>query len=81
MEKRRALAREFVTKYAMGAPEHIVDIVLSVLNTRDGVGPKGGSFAHAVVANDLHTALNYADVECRQYLHIIDAANAYCWER
>jgi hypothetical protein len=35
-------ARDFVTKYETNVSEHIIDIIVSVMVTRDGVGPMGG---------------------------------------
>ncbi len=80
-EKRWLIANEFVKGYGWNIPTHITDIVLSVMDTRDGVGCKGGSFVQAVVANKLYESLAHADLLCKQYLHVIAAANGYCWER
>ena len=57
---------------------HIIEIGASVMMTRDGVLP-GGSFVHAIVNNDLATAVGCADrvceraikffVHCNQFVH------------
>lgn len=58
---------------------HIVNIIASVMMTRDGVGLKGGSFVQAVIDNDLHGAISRADNECYQNLKLIVAANQYAY--
>ena len=40
---------------------HIIDVAISIINTRDGTGPKGGGFVHAVIDNDLELAVTKAD--------------------
>lgn len=42
--------------------QHIIDVIISVLMTRDKV-LTGGSFAQAVCNNDLREAVNRADTE------------------
>jgi hypothetical protein len=71
-------AREFVKKYEENVSEHIIDIIVSVMVTRDGVGPMGGSFVQSIVNNNLFDAVNRADQDCLKNLKIIVAANRYC---
>jgi hypothetical protein len=44
--------------------QHIIEIIASVMMTRDGVGYPGGGFVNAVVANNLRLAVSLADSEC-----------------
>ena len=37
-------ARNFLKRYQIDASEHIVDIIVSVMKTRDNVGWQGGDF-------------------------------------
>lgn len=43
------------------AREHIINIGTSILMTRWGIGPSGGSFVQAIVDNDLREAFGRAD--------------------
>jgi hypothetical protein len=53
--------------------EHIIDVIISVLMTRDGV-LMGGSFAQAVCNNDLRETVNRADAEVFENLKKIMSA-------
>ena len=74
----QSTAAEFALEYGVTSP-HIVNIVASVMMTRDGRGLEGGSFVQAVVANDLFGAIAKADQECYQNLKVIVAANQYAY--
>lgn len=43
------------------AREHIIQIGTSIISTREGIGPPGGSFVQAIVDNDLMAAFGRAD--------------------
>jgi hypothetical protein len=66
MDNQRELYRKAVidwfTRNEYTASEHITDVIISVLMTRDKV-LIGGSFAQAVCNNDLREAVNRADTE------------------
>lgn len=66
-------AREFANENYVINP-HIVNIIASVMMTRDGVGLKGGGFVQSVIDNDLYGAISKADAECYQHLKLIVAA-------
>lgn len=51
--------------------EHIIDILISVLQTRDGVSSLGGSFVKAVCDNNLRETFRYADKEVVENMKII----------
>jgi hypothetical protein len=53
--------------------EHIIDIIISVLFTRDSV-LIGGSFAQSICNNDLFGAFRYADKEVKANLQYIISA-------
>lgn len=59
--------RNFFERYKIDATEHIVDIAVSVMRTRDG-GWQGGSFVQSIVNNDLEGAISRADSECINHL-------------
>ena len=71
-------AEEFALQYEVTNP-HIINIISSVMMTRDGKGLQGGSFVQSVVDNDLFGAISRADDVCYQNLKVIVAANQYAY--
>lgn len=74
----RKAAEEFALEYGVTSP-HIVNIISSVMMTRDGKGISGGGFVHSIVENDLFGAVSKADSECYNNLKVIVAANQYAY--
>jgi len=72
------IARKFVSGWKKEVSEHIIDIIVSVMMTRDNV-QQGGSFAQAVIDNDLYTALTRADEDCLSNIKIITMASKNCF--
>lgn len=70
--------REFAKEYDENPSIHIIDIMASVMMTRDGY-LQGGSFVQSVINNDLYGAINRGDKECIQYLKLIVATKHYCY--
>ena len=75
---------EQVTKFAIeygftNVSEHILDIMVSIMCTRDKTSYPGGGFVEAVVANDLYLALSRADNECRANIYLLAMCNANCF--
>lgn len=84
IQKYKAKAEEFAKTsadyyddYGYEPTEHIINIIASVMMTRDGVGYPGGSFVQSVVKNDLVGAISRADVECSKYLRLIVSAKEH----
>jgi hypothetical protein len=71
-------AIDFVSKYEVTVSDHIIDIVVSVMRTRDNVPPMGGSFVQSIVDNDLFEAISRADQDCLKNIRIIVAAKRHC---
>jgi len=71
-------AKEFALEYDVTSP-HIINIIASVMMTRDGKGLQGGGFVQSVVNNDLFGAISKADFECYNNLKVIVAANQYSY--
>ena len=71
-------AQEFALEYEVTNP-HIINIIASVMMTRDGKGIQGGSFVQSVVDNDLFGATSRADNQCFENLKVIVAANQYAY--
>jgi hypothetical protein len=67
-------AKQFAKSYNKSPNDHIIDIIASVMMTRDGV-LHGGHFAQAVVNNDLFSAVTRADEEVLKELKLITLAN------
>lgn len=72
------VARKFVSGWKKEVSEHIIDVIVSVMMTRDNV-QQGGSFVQYVVANDLYNALTRADDDCYNNIKIITMANRNCF--
>ena len=74
----QSAAKEFALEYEVTNP-HIINIIASVMMTRDGKGLQGGSFVQSVVDNDLSGAISKADTQCLQNLKVIVAACDYAY--
>jgi len=74
----QSAAQEFALEYEVTNP-HIINIIASVMMTRDGKGIQGGSFVQSVVDNDLFGATSRADNQCFENLKVIVAANQYAY--
>ena len=70
--------REFAKQYDETPSIHIIDVMASVMMTRDNFMMEG-SFVQAVVDNDLYGAINRADRECLQNLKLIVATKHNCF--
>lgn len=64
--KYKAAAQRWAAMYKVDE-QHAIDVAASILMTRDNV-LQGGSFAQAVVANNLREAISRADDTCVKYL-------------
>ena len=79
----REQCRERATKFAIdygftNVSEHILDIMVSIMCTRDKSSYAGGGFVEAVVANNLYLALSRADMDCRNNIFLLAMCNANC---
>jgi len=75
---------ERATKFAIewgftNVSEHILDIMVSIMCTRDKSSYAGGGFVEAVVANDLYLALSRADTDCRNNIFLLTMCKANCF--
>jgi hypothetical protein len=70
--------KEFANSYGENPSFHIIDIMASVMMTRDGF-ISGGSFVQSVVENDLYGAINRGDSECLKNLKLIVATKHHCY--
>ena len=58
--------------------DHIVDIIVSVMMTRDGI-MQGGGFVQAICNNDLRGAIGRADDDCTKHLRVIALAHPFAF--
>ena len=68
----------FAERYNEEVSEHIIDVMISAMMTRDDV-LQGGSFVQAVVANDLKESISRADTDCGKNLRIITLCANFCY--
>ena len=78
-EKLYQTARDFVKRYDVEVSDHIIDIIVSVMRTRDNVGWQGGDFVKSIVNNDLKSAVFRADKECINHLKTFVLAMSHCF--
>jgi hypothetical protein len=71
-------AKEYALEFRVDN-EHVIDIIASVMMTRDKKGISGGGFVQAVVKNDLLGAVANADTTSFTHLRAIISANAFCY--
>ena len=69
-------AKEFAASYGETPSDHIINVMASVMMTRDNF-LQGGSFVQAVMANDLQVATSRADKECLANIRIIVLAKQF----
>ena len=80
----REQCRERATKFAIdygftNVSEHILDIMVSIMCTRDKSSYPGGGFVQAVVDNNLYLAMSRADIDCRKNLFLLTMCKANCF--
>jgi hypothetical protein len=76
--KYREAVLHFLNRYNEQVSEHIIDVMISVMMTRDNV-LQGGSFVQAVVGNNLREAISRADTDCSKNLKIITICAHNCY--
>mgnify|MGYP001123027577 FL=1 len=77
-EQYRERVIQFVKEWNENVSEHIIDIMVSIMCTRDNVSYPGGGFAQAVVDNNLYLALSRADTDCRKNIFILTMCRMNC---
>jgi hypothetical protein len=58
---------------------HILDIMVSIMCTRDKSSYAGGGFVEAVVANNLYLAMSRADTDCRNNIFLLTMCCNNCY--
>ena len=79
-EQCRERVIEFAKEWGYEKPSsHILDIMVSIMCTRDKSSFSGGGFVEAVVANNLYLAMSRADSECRNNIFLLTMCNMNCY--
>ena len=79
-EKNRLRAIQFAKEWnCENVSNHIIDIMVSIMCTRDKSSYSGGGFVEAVVANNLYLAMSRADTDCRNNIFLLTMCNANCY--
>jgi hypothetical protein len=78
-EQYRERAIQFAKEWKEDVSEHIIDIMVSIMATRDKTSYPGGGFVEAVVANNLFLAMSRADMDCRKNLFLLTMCKANCY--
>ena len=73
----RMAAVHFANRYNEQVSEHVIDVMISAMMTKDNV-LHGGSFVQAVINNDLRDAISRADKDCLKHLRIITLCANFC---
>ncbi len=76
----RERAIEFAKEWGCeNVSDHIFDIMVSIMATRDKTSYSGGGFVQAVVENNLYLAMSRADSDCRKNIFILTMCNMNCY--
>ena len=75
----RERAIEFAKEWQTEVSDHIIDIMVSIMATRDKTSYAGGGFVQAVVDNNLYLAMSRADSDCRKNIFILTMCNMNCY--
>ena len=78
-EKYRERAIQFAKEWETEVTEHNLDIMVSIMATRDKTSYSGGGFVEAVVANNLYQAASRADGSNLKVLKLLVMCNANCF--
>lgn len=71
-------AKNFSNRYGYkDVSDHIIDIMVSIMMTRDKV-MEGGSFVRAICDNNLKECISYADGECINYIRLLSLTYSFC---
>jgi hypothetical protein len=78
-EQNRERAIEFAKEWGYeNVSTHIIDIMVSIMCTRDKSSYAGGGFVEAVVANNLYLAMSRADTDCRNNIFLLSMCAMNC---
>jgi hypothetical protein len=76
-EKYEKRAISFAKEWNEDVSDHIIDVIVSVMFTRDKV-QDGGSFVQSIVENNLYQSVTRADNDCIKHIKLITLAYHNC---
>jgi hypothetical protein len=76
-KKYETRAIQFANEWREEVSDHIIDVIISVMFTRDKI-QDGGSFVQSVCNNDLYQAVSRADKDCIKHIKLITMAYHNC---
>lgn len=68
----------FTEEYQETPSKHVIDIMVSIMMTRDDI-LMGGSFVKSLVDDKLFDSINLADRECLHHLKLLTLTNRFCF--
>jgi hypothetical protein len=78
-EQCRERAIEFAKEWNCDNVSNLLDIMVSIMCTRDKSSYAGGGFVEAVVSNNLYLAMSRADTDCRNNIFLLTMCKANCF--
>ena len=81
-DKYRQRAIQFASEWKNEFPvvsEHNLDIMVSIMATRDKTSYAGGGFVEAICANDLVAAVTRADSDNLRVIKLLALTNKQCY--
>ena len=79
-EQYRERAIEFAKDWGYEKPSNLIlDIMVSIMCTRDKTSYAGGGFVEAVVDNNLYLSMSRADSECRDNIFLLSMCSKNCY--
>lgn len=79
-EQYREKALQFAKDWGyVTVSDHILNIMVSIMATRDKTSYAGGGFVEAIVSNNLYLAVSRADSECSQHLKLLTLCCNNCY--
>ena len=70
--------KNFASRYGYkDISNHITDVMVSIMMTRDKV-LSGGSFVQAICDNNLKQCIDRADKECINYIRLLSLTHSFC---
>jgi len=77
-EQYRMQAIQFTKEWREDVSEHILDIMVSIMCTRDKTSYPGGGFVESIVKNDLVGAVSRADNDCIKHIKLLALCSVNC---
>ena len=77
-ERAIQFAKEWESEFPI-VTDHNIEMMVSIMCTRDKSSYAGGGFVEAVVANNLYLAMSRADTNCRNNIFLLTMCRMNCF--